>query len=100
MDDAATGSGAVHQERQHGSSKAEVSEDGSHHVTGAGRTVHYAPTRGRASSWVAVIIMVVAFSAAGIGVVLWNWWVFGIAGGIFVLSFLGSLAAGIMNDVH
>jgi hypothetical protein len=76
------------------------SEGASHEMTGAGRTVHFAPTRGRASSWIAVVIMMIAFTVGGVGVVLWNWWVVGIAGAVFVVAFLASLASGIMNDVH
>lgn len=83
-----------------GHSRRTTADDGSHDVSGAGRTVHFAPTRGRTSSWIAVIIMIIAFTVGGLGVVFWNWWVVGISAGIFVLAFLGSLASGIMNDVH
>ncbi len=69
-------------------------------VSGAGRTVHYAPTNGRMSSWVAVVIMIVAFTTGGIGVILWNPWIAGAGAAVFVLAFVGALLGGIMNDVH
>lgn len=76
-------------ENQHGSD-----------VSGAGQTVHYAPTKGRASSWIAVVIMIVAFTVGGIGVILWNWVLVGICAVIFVITFVAALLSGIMNDVH
>ncbi len=69
-------------------------------VSGAGRTVHYAPTNGRTSSWIAVALMIAAFTVGGIGVILWNWILVGICAAVFAIAFVAALAAGIMNDVH
>lgn len=69
-------------------------------VSGAGRTVHYAPTNGRLSSWIAVAVMILAFTVGGIGVILWNWVLVGICAVVFAVAFVGALVGGIMNDVH
>ena len=38
------------------------------------------------AAWTAVVIMIVGFTVAGMGVVLLNWWVFGAGFGIVVLG--------------
>jgi hypothetical protein len=57
-------------------------------------------TRGRASSWIAVAVMIVAFAAAGLGLVLGQLWLLIAGAVVFVIGGLFGLATGIMSDVH
>lgn len=73
---------------------------GGYDVTSANRTVHYAHNRGRASSWIAVVIMILTFAVGGLGVILTNWVLVIVCAAVFVLAFIGALIGGIMSDVH
>jgi hypothetical protein len=53
---------------------------------------------GRLSSWVVVAVVVAAFTAGGIALVVQSWWLFWTSAGIVVLCIPAGKIAGIMND--
>jgi hypothetical protein len=50
-------------------------------------------------SWLACLVMMVGFTLGGVAVVLWNWPMFWVGVGIFVLGGIIARAVGIMDDV-
>lgn len=53
---------------------------------------------GRVSSWIFVIVVIAAFLAGGIALVVDLWWLFWVGVGIVVLSVPAGAAIGIMKD--
>ena len=50
-------------------------------------------------SWLACLVMMVGFTMGGIALVFWNWPVFWVGVGIFVLGGVIARAVNIMDDV-
>ncbi|HLX47780.1 MAG TPA: hypothetical protein VKS82_05570 [Streptosporangiaceae bacterium] len=53
---------------------------------------------GRPSSWVVVAVVIAAFTAGGVSLVVQSWWLFWTCAGIIVLCIPAGKVAGIMND--
>ncbi|MDP9398695.1 MAG: hypothetical protein M3P96_13155 [Actinomycetota bacterium] len=80
---------------------AQAGHQQSEHVkTGAGREIHTGHPRGRRSSWVAVAVMLLAFTVGAIALIPHVYWLTVVCAVIFVLGFGYALASGIMNDTH
>jgi hypothetical protein len=56
--------------------------------------------RGKPASWVAVTLMVLGFVIGGVGLVIGNWVLFWVGGGIVLVGGIVGLATGILDDVH
>jgi fatty acid desaturase len=50
-------------------------------------------------SWLACLVMLIGFVAGGIAIVFWNWTVFWIGVGVFVVGGIMARAVRIMDDV-
>jgi hypothetical protein len=50
-------------------------------------------------SWLACLVMMVGFTGGGIALVYWNWPVFWVGVGVFVLGGIIARAVNIMDDV-
>jgi hypothetical protein len=58
------------------------------------------PAHGRARSWIAVVVIVVGFSAGGVALTLGpTWWLFWTAAGVVVVGGLVALLSDILADV-
>ena len=57
-------------------------------------------TRGRPTSWIAVVVVILGFVIGGLGLIFDNWWVFGIGGAVILAGAAFGAATGIMEDVH
>jgi hypothetical protein len=53
---------------------------------------------GKLSSWVVVAMVIAAFTAGGVALVVQSWWLFWTCAGIVVLCIPAGKVAGIMND--
>jgi hypothetical protein len=56
--------------------------------------------RGRPTSWIAVSVMIVAFTVGGLALILNSPWLFIASVVVFVLGGVFGLATGIMSDTH
>ena len=50
-------------------------------------------------SWIACLIMMIGFTLGGIAIIYWNWPVFWVGVGIFVVGGIIARVVGIMDDV-
>ena len=50
-------------------------------------------------SWIACLVMMIGFTLGGIAIVFWNWPVFWVGVGIFVVGMIIAKVVGIMDDV-
>lgn len=55
--------------------------------------------RGRASSWLAVIIMLAGFSVGGVGLIVGLWWMFWLGIAIVVVGGIMALVVDVFSDV-
>ena len=53
----------------------------------------------KVGSWIACLVMMVGFTLGGIAIIYWNWPVFWVGVGIFVVGMIIAKFVGIMDDV-
>jgi hypothetical protein len=57
--------------------------------------------RGRLTSWIAVLVIILGFLIGGIAMVIGPvWWLFGVGVAVVVAGAVFGAATGIMSDVH
>ncbi|MDP9395594.1 MAG: hypothetical protein M3Q27_15655 [Actinomycetota bacterium] len=57
-------------------------------------------TRGRATSWIAVVVIIAGFILGGVGIIVASAWLAWLGVIVIVVGGIFGLATGIMKDVH